>query len=718
MSVHEECAYRDGGVRRGALADGWRFGGLHATRERRRVRTLRVAPEARRGSSRLRGPRRRSLHGRPRPRRPVGRARGARPPRDPLRRTRAAAPARRPRPRRSRAGPSLCAAATPTTSRSARSTPADRVRPLPLPRRRRPDPAPRRAPLLQAPRARARRRGTTLDEGLAYAARACAACAVTNARRLRARLRGGARPRADARARAACGRSCSSSSGSGTTSTTSPRSAPASASPPARWFAALTERARRLNARADRPPLPLRQRRVGGSDSRSTRDGARAARAELAALREDAAAPGASSQFNPSFQDRLRRDRRPRGRRRRTARRGRPGRPRRRARRRRPRHSPRLAYDGFEPAVPSAPPATSRRARAARARARADVRRSSTRCSTARRPRPPRRTAARERSASGRVESPRGATSCIVERSGDRSSGSACAPARTRTGRRSPTPPPATCCPTSPRQQELRALLRLRRPLMLTLLRDLRRLRREHRAPGPEARRQPRAPPRRRRLVQRLRARAHAHRRARTTTSSASASAIVASPRHADVLLVTGAVTTRMREPLLVAYDAMPEPRRVAALGDCALGCNLLGSRDQLVGPVDAAPARRPPHPRLPTHARRRSPRRCSPCSKRRATQLSSGGERARQADARLAASSLGSTRTTSQARPTLLEQRDHAGGDVELPALEAVAGGGREGVVAVVPGLAERQRREPGEVARLVAGLERRGGRRSGRAS
>ena len=63
--------------------------------------------------------------------------------------------------------------------------------------------------------------------------------------------------------------------------------------------------------------------------------------------------------------------------------------------------------------------------------------------------------------------------------------------------------------------------------------------------------------------------------------------AIVASPRHADVLLVTGPVTTRMREALLVAYDAMPEPRRVAALGDCALGCNLLGTADEIVGPVD-----------------------------------------------------------------------------------------------------------------------------------
>src|SRR5436190_3199346 len=48
---------------------------------------------------------------------------------------------------------------------------------------------------------------------------------------------------------------------------------------------------------------------------------------------------------------------------------------------------------------------------------------------------------------------------------------------------------------------------------------------------------------------------------------------IVASPRHADLLLVTGAVTTRMHRPLLAAYHAMPEPRRVAALGDCALNC-------------------------------------------------------------------------------------------------------------------------------------------------
>jgi Ni,Fe-hydrogenase III small subunit len=61
---------------------------------------------------------------------------------------------------------------------------------------------------------------------------------------------------------------------------------------------------------------------------------------------------------------------------------------------------------------------------------------------------------------------------------------------------------------------------------------------------------------------------------------------IVASPRHADVLLITGPVTTRMAAALRTAYEAMPEPRLVAALGDCALGCNVLGDRAELVGSV------------------------------------------------------------------------------------------------------------------------------------
>jgi len=62
---------------------------------------------------------------------------------------------------------------------------------------------------------------------------------------------------------------------------------------------------------------------------------------------------------------------------------------------------------------------------------------------------------------------------------------------------------------------------------------------------------------------------------------------IVASPRHADALLVTGAVTTRMAVALCRAYEAMPEPRLVVALGDCALGCGVLASADELAAPLD-----------------------------------------------------------------------------------------------------------------------------------
>jgi Ni,Fe-hydrogenase III small subunit len=44
----------------------------------------------------------------------------------------------------------------------------------------------------------------------------------------------------------------------------------------------------------------------------------------------------------------------------------------------------------------------------------------------------------------------------------------------------------------------------------------------------------------------------------------------VASPRHADVLMVTGPVTKNMREALQRTYDATPDPKWVVAVGDCA----------------------------------------------------------------------------------------------------------------------------------------------------
>ena len=45
---------------------------------------------------------------------------------------------------------------------------------------------------------------------------------------------------------------------------------------------------------------------------------------------------------------------------------------------------------------------------------------------------------------------------------------------------------------------------------------------------------------------------------------------LVASPRHADALLVTGPVTRNMAVPLRRTYEAVPEPRLVVACGDCA----------------------------------------------------------------------------------------------------------------------------------------------------
>jgi len=45
----------------------------------------------------------------------------------------------------------------------------------------------------------------------------------------------------------------------------------------------------------------------------------------------------------------------------------------------------------------------------------------------------------------------------------------------------------------------------------------------------------------------------------------------VASPRHADVLLVTGPVSKNMREALIRTYEATPDPKWVVAVGDCAI---------------------------------------------------------------------------------------------------------------------------------------------------
>jgi Ni,Fe-hydrogenase III small subunit len=78
---------------------------------------------------------------------------------------------------------------------------------------------------------------------------------------------------------------------------------------------------------------------------------------------------------------------------------------------------------------------------------------------------------------------------------------------------------------------------------------------------------------------------------------------LVASPRHADALLVTGPVTKNMVGPLIKTYEATPEPRIVIALGDCARDCGVFkggygveGAVGDVLG-VDVHIAGCPPHP-------------------------------------------------------------------------------------------------------------------------
>jgi Ni,Fe-hydrogenase III small subunit len=60
----------------------------------------------------------------------------------------------------------------------------------------------------------------------------------------------------------------------------------------------------------------------------------------------------------------------------------------------------------------------------------------------------------------------------------------------------------------------------------------------------------------------------------------------VASPRHADVLLVTGPVTHNMREALERTWAATPDPKWVVAVGDCACGGGVFAGSYACVGSV------------------------------------------------------------------------------------------------------------------------------------
>ena len=62
----------------------------------------------------------------------------------------------------------------------------------------------------------------------------------------------------------------------------------------------------------------------------------------------------------------------------------------------------------------------------------------------------------------------------------------------------------------------------------------------------------------------------------------------VASPRHADVLLVTGPVTKNMRDALERTYHATPDPKWVVAIGDCARDGGCFAGSYAVVGGVGA----------------------------------------------------------------------------------------------------------------------------------
>src|SRR4051812_26589529 len=78
---------------------------------------------------------------------------------------------------------------------------------------------------------------------------------------------------------------------------------------------------------------------------------------------------------------------------------------------------------------------------------------------------------------------------------------------------------------------------------------------------------------------------------------------LVASPRHADALAVTGVVTRNMAQPLRNSLDAVPAPRVVLAIGDCACnrgmfadGYGVAGAVSDIV-PVDVEVPGCPPRP-------------------------------------------------------------------------------------------------------------------------
>jgi len=80
---------------------------------------------------------------------------------------------------------------------------------------------------------------------------------------------------------------------------------------------------------------------------------------------------------------------------------------------------------------------------------------------------------------------------------------------------------------------------------------------------------------------------------------------LVASPRHADALFVTGPVTHNMATPLRKTFEATPAPKIVVAVGDCACDCGVFKGAYGVAGavcdvvPVDVEIRGCPPEPEV-----------------------------------------------------------------------------------------------------------------------
>lgn len=58
-------------------------------------------------------------------------------------------------------------------------------------------------------------------------------------------------------------------------------------------------------------------------------------------------------------------------------------------------------------------------------------------------------------------------------------------------------------------------------------------------------------------------------------------------PRHADIFVITGAVTRQMRDRVVRTYEQMPEPKAVLAIGTCAINGGVFSDCYSVAGPLD-----------------------------------------------------------------------------------------------------------------------------------